>query len=123
MVMTTHTTLDGILQLGAIVNEDQVWSGVDTLHVPVYFEGQRIREGLSVRKGDIGTLVSCQYVLYHSNNTVLQQPTLLWFGVESHAPCVCASPGVVVEKGMVQLDEDRKVWYKGEDDIGYRVYV
>ena len=77
-------------------------------------EGQRIREGLSVRKGDIGTLVSCHYVLcHHDNKTVLQQPTLLWFGEESHNPLVCALPRVVVEKGLVKLNGYRKAWCEG----------
>ena len=75
-----------------------------------------------MRKGYTRILLSCHCVLcYHNNNTVLQQPTLLWFGVGSHAPCVRLSPGVVVEKVMVQLDEDRKSWYEGVDDKGSRV--
>lgn len=123
IVMTAHTP-DSLLQVGACVDEDWVWSSVDPLHVPVYCGGQRIREGLSVRTGDIGTLVSCHCVLcHHNNNTVLQHPALLWFGVGSHAPCVRASPGVVVEKGVVQLEEDRKAWCEGVDGMGSRVIV
>ena len=70
-------------------------------------------------------MVSCHCVLCHNHNeTVLEQPTLLWFGEESHAPLVCMFPKVVVEKGLVQLNGDRKVWCKGQavgldvDDIG-----
>ena len=57
IVMTAHTP-DSLLQVGACVDEDWVWSSVDPLHVPVYCGGQRIREGLSVRTGNIGTLVN-----------------------------------------------------------------
>ena len=38
-------------------------------------------------------------------------------------PPVYVSPAVVVEKGMVQLDKDRKGQCKGVDDVGFRVLV
>ena len=75
----------------------------------MYHEGLRIREVLSVKTGAIGTMVSCHCVLcYHDKKPVLQA-VLLWFGVESYTPLVCAFPGVVVEKGMIQLHKDREV--------------
>ena len=58
-MVTTHTTPNSILQLGAKVYEDSVWSFINALHTPVNYEGWWIKEGLSVRTRVIGTLVSC----------------------------------------------------------------
>ena len=62
---------------------------------------------------------------HHDQETQLQEPAHLWFGLESPTPCIHVSPRVGVEKGVVQLDKDRKAWCQGveDNDIGSRVIV
>ena len=58
---------------------------------------------------------------HHDYDTFLEEMTHFWFGNEIHTPLVCASPRIVVENGLVQLDEDEewKVWCEGVEDIWY----
>ena len=79
-----------------------------TVRGSFFVECQRIDEVMNECQGLLGTLVSTYYLIcrHHNHNIVLDDPALLWFRNQSHTPIEIASPGVVVENGLVQQDED-----------------
>ena len=75
----------------------------------------------SIQTGAIGILVTSHCLLCHSRVQLF--PALVWFGKGSHAPCVRAAPDLVVGKGDVWLDEERRAWCEGVGQVGRRVLV